>query len=157
LILGMTNSLDMPTRQSFVVEMVGRRDLPNGVALNSSIFNLARILGPGLGGLIIAFSDETTLFLLNALSFIAVIAGLLMIRVRDLHVTPRYTAENNAHIKTWQSLREGIDYIRRTPSVLLIILVVGSVSLFGINFNVVLPLFATDVLNVGPIGYGFLS
>ena len=80
LLLGITNSLDMPTRQAFVVEMVGREDLPNGVALNSSIFNLARILGPGMGGLIIAFSGVTTLFLLNALSFIAVIGGLLMMR-----------------------------------------------------------------------------
>jgi MFS family permease len=157
LLLGVTNSFDMPTRQAFVVEMVGREDLPNAVALNSSIFNLARILGPGMGGLLIAFSGVTTLFLINALSFIAVIIGLLMIRVDELHAVLRRVGANDARTKTWQSLREGITYIRRTPSVLLIILVVGMVSLFGINFNVVLPIFATEVLNVGAIGYGLLS
>lgn len=156
LVLGLTNSLDMPTRQAFVVEMVGREDLPNAVALNSSIFNLARILGPGLAGLIIAFSGVTTLFLLNALSFIPVIGGLFLIRVHELHAQPRRVSEEE-RTKTWQSLREGIGYIRRTPAVLLIILVVGMVSLFGINFNVVLPLFATEVLNVGSIGFGFIS
>ncbi|HEX7734229.1 MAG TPA: MFS transporter [Ktedonobacteraceae bacterium] len=157
LLLGTTNSFDMPTRQSFVVEMVGREDLPNAVALNSSIFNLARILGPGMGGLVIAFSNVTTLFLLNALSFIAVIISLSMIHGRELHSVSRRTNERGGHVKTWQSLGEGMAYIKRTPSVLLIILVVGTVSLFGINFNVVLPLFADQVLNVGAIGYGLLS
>jgi MFS family permease len=157
LMLGITNSLDMPTRQAFVVEMVGREDLPNAVALNSSIFNLARIVGPGLGGLIIALSGVTTLFLLNALSFIAVIGGLAMIRNSELHAVAKRIGEDGARTKTWQSLGEGMSYIRRTPSVLLIILVVGLVSLFGINFNVVLPLFATEVLNVGAVGFGLLS
>jgi MFS family permease len=157
LLLGITNSLDMPTRQAFVVEMVGREDLPNAVALNSSIFNLARILGPSMGGLIIAFSGVTTLFLLNALSFIAVIGGLLMIRNKELHAAPKRAMFNGAPTKTWRSMGEGMAYIRRTPSVLLIILVIGTVSLFGINFNVVLPLFATEVLNVGAIGFGLLS
>ncbi len=156
LMLGTTNSLDMPTRQAFGVEMVGREDLPNAVALNSSIFNLARILGPSIAGLIIAFSGVTSLFLFNALSFIAVIAGLAMIRTKELRAQPKRLAAGERS-KTWKSLREGIAYIHRTPSVLLVILVVGTVSLFGINFNVVLPLFATEVLNVGSIGFGFLS
>src|SRR5205814_10345306 len=72
-LLGLTNSVDMPTRQAFVVEMVGREDLPNAIALNSSVFNMARVVGPGLGGLIIAFLGIAPLFLLNAISFIAVI------------------------------------------------------------------------------------
>lgn len=156
LLLGITNSLDMPTRQAFGVELVGREDLPNAVALNSSVFNLARILGPGIAGLIIAFSGVTSLFLFNALSFIAVIAGLAMIRTRELHAQPQRLAAGDRS-KTWQSLREGVAYIRQAPSILLVILVVGMVSLFGINFNVVLPLFATVVLNVGSIGFGFLS
>lgn len=156
LMLGTTNSLDMPARQSFVVEMVGRADLPNAVALNSSIFNLARIIGPGLAGIIIAISNVNTLFVLNAVSFIAVIAGLTLIDPDALHALADQgrTAERG---KTWQSLREGLIYIRQTPSVLLVILVVGMVSLFGINFNVVLPLFATTVLHTGAIGFGFLS
>src|SRR5258707_61465 len=157
LLLGTTNSLDMPARQSFVMEMVGRENLPNAVALNSSIFNLARILGPGIGGLIIAFSGVTTLFLLNAFSFIPVIGGLLLIHASELHTVPRQRTAHGTATRTWQSLGEGMVYIRRTPSVLLIILIVSCASLFGINFNVVLPLFATDVLNVGALGYGFLS
>src|SRR5260370_27785506 len=84
-LLGLTNSLDMPTRQAFVVEMVGREDLPNAVALNSSLFNMARILGPGLGGLIIAWLGLAPLFLLNAISFIAVIIGLALIEIKELH------------------------------------------------------------------------
>lgn len=157
LMLGMTNCLDMPTRQAFVVEMVGREDLPNAVALNSSLFNLARIVGPGIGGVIIAVSGVTTLFLLNGLSFIAVLVGLALINVHELRAQAVKHTKPGEHQKTWQSLSEGITYIRRTPSILLVILVVGLISLFGINFNVVLPLFATDVLHSGAIGFGFLS
>jgi MFS family permease len=157
LLLGTTNSLDMPTRQAFVVEMVGREDLPNAVALNSSIFNLARIVGPSIAGLLIAFSGLPTLFLLNSLSFIAVIGSLLMIRNSELRTVLKHLEANGKPTKTWQSLGEGIAYIRRTPSVLLIIVLVGVVSLFGLNFNVILPLYATDVLNVGSIGFGLLS
>ncbi len=153
-LLGTTNALDMPTRQAFVVEMVGREDLPNAVALNSSIFNMARIVGPGIGGLIIASLGIAPLFLMNAISFIPVIIGLTLIDITRLHATSRI---GHVQQKTWQSLREGMHYIRVTPSVLLIIAVIGVVSLFGINFNVVLPLFATDVLHVGAEGFGFIS
>jgi MFS family permease len=158
-LLGLTNSLDMPTRQAFVVEMVGREDLPNAVALNSSLFNIARILGPGLGGLLIAWLGLAPLFLLNAISFIAVIIGLALIEIKELH-TPvmRSTLMKDAPKQsTLQSLREGLAYVAHTPSVLLIIAVIGVISLFGINFNVVLPLFATDVLHSGPQGFGFIS
>src|SRR5213082_3295184 len=86
-LLGLTNSIDMPTRQAFVVEMVGREDLPNAIALNSSLFNLARVLGPGLGGLIIAWLGVAPLFLLNAISFIAVIVGLALIDMKQLHAS----------------------------------------------------------------------
>src|SRR5256885_2982160 len=89
-LLGLTNSVDMPTRQAFVVEMVGREDLPNAIALNSSVFNLARVVGPGLGGLIIAWQGEASLFLLNALSFIPVIAGLSLIDLRQLHALVKH-------------------------------------------------------------------
>jgi MFS family permease len=83
-LLGLTNALDMPTRQAFVPEMVGLDDLPNAIALNSSLFNLARVLGPGLGGLLIAWLGVAPLFLLNAISFIAVIFGLALIDIRKL-------------------------------------------------------------------------
>jgi MFS family permease len=158
-LLGLTNSLDMPTRQAFVVEMVGREDLPNAVALNSSLFNLARIVGPGLGGLIIAWLGVAPLFLLNAISFIPVIAGIALIDMRQLHasVKPSDLLKDAPRKSTIQSLREGLAYVMRTPAVLLIIAVLGVISLFGINFNVVLPLFATDVLHTGPEGFGFIS
>src|SRR5712692_3385977 len=133
-LLGLTNSLDMPTRQAFVVEMVGREDLPNAVALNSSLFNMARILGPGIGGLIIAWLGVAPLFLLNAISFIAVIIGLGLIDMGKLYgLVPRA-----GQAPPLQSLREGLHYVRTTPSVLLVIAVIGAISLFGINFNVVL-------------------
>src|SRR5216684_1414044 len=93
-LLGLTNSLDMPTRQAFVVEMVGREDLPNAIALNSSLFNMARILGPGLGGLLIAWLGVAPLFLLNAISFLPVIAGLFMIRDKELFRHAELIKEN---------------------------------------------------------------
>jgi len=157
LMLGITNALDMPTRQAFVVEMVGREDLPNAVALNSSLFNMARIVGPGLGGVLIAWLGVTPLFLLNAVSFVPVLIGLAMIDVKQLHSHARPVVAGVSRQTTMQSLREGLTYIAKTPSVLLIIVVIGLVSLFGINFNVVLPLFATDVLRAGPAGFGLLT
>jgi MFS family permease len=157
LLLGLTNSLDRPTRQAFVVEMVGREDLPNAIALNSSISTLARIAGPGLGGMIIAASSVTLLFLLNALSFLPVLVGLVLIKRSALHTRTSRPVGAGERQSTWQSLREGLNYVWRTPAVLLMILVAGLVLLFGSNFNVVLPLFATDVLHIGAAGFGFLS
>lgn len=155
MLLGLTNAVDMPTRQAFVAEMVSREDLPNAIALNSSLFNMARIVGPGLGGLIIAAFGETPLFLLNAISFLPVIVGLALIDLRQLYIAKPPTRAQSQGIV--ESLQEGFAYIARTPSVRLIIIVIGIVSLFGINFNVMLPLFATDVLHAGPTGFGFLS
>ncbi len=154
-LLGLTNAVDMPTRQAFVGEMVGRDDLPNAVALNSSIFNMARVVGPGIGGLIIAWLGIAPLFLLNALSFIPVIIGLAMIDLKQLYASHRQ--QTAAKVGTLRSIRDGLAYIRITPVVLLVITVIGTISLFGINFNVVLPLFATSVLNAGPAGFGLLS
>jgi MFS family permease len=155
-LLGMTQALDTPTRQAFVGEMVGREDLPNAIALNSSLVNMARVLGPGLGGLLIAWLDVAPLFLLNAISFIAVIIGLAMIEQRTLHALPQRRTDDQK-LSTFQSLREGLFYVRHMPTVLLVICVVGVVALFGINFNVMLPLYATDVFHVGSVGFGFIS
>jgi MFS family permease len=157
LLLGVTNSLGRPASRSFVVELVGREDLPNAVALNSSITNLARIVGPGLGGIIIALSGVNILFLLNAISFLPVIAGLALINSRELHIREPASGSAGERQSTWQSLREGLAYVWKTPAVLLVMLVVGLVLLFGSNFNVVLPLLVTDVLHVGAQGFGFLS
>jgi MFS family permease len=157
LLLGLTNSLYLPASRAFVIEMVGREDLPNAVALNSSLSTLARIVGPGMAGIIIAESSVTMLFLLNALSFLPVIVGLALIKRNALHAQALQHRSVDERQNTWQSLREGVAYVWKTPAVLLVIVVVGLVLLFGSNFNVVLPLFATDVLHVGATGFGFLS
>src|SRR5215469_15056649 len=109
--LGLTNSVDMPTRQAFVVEMVGREDLPNAIALNSSLFNMARIVGPGLGGLSIAWQGEASLFLLNAISFVPVITGLALIDIKRLHSQVHHKSQEQQQ-GTFQSLHEGLSYIR---------------------------------------------
>ncbi|MBO0782032.1 MAG: MFS transporter, partial [Ktedonobacteraceae bacterium] len=109
-LLGMTQALDTPTRQAFVGEMVGREDLPNAIALNSSLVNMARVLGPGLGGLLIAWLGVAPLFLLNAISFVAVIIGLFMIDQHTLHALPKRHTDA-PKISTFQSLREGLVYV----------------------------------------------
>jgi MFS family permease len=157
LLLGFNNCLDQPARLGFVVEMAGRDDLPNAIALNSSLTNLARIVGPAIGGVLIAASGVALLFLLNAVSFLAVIVALLLIDVRLLHGREDQRTVDEARQNTWQRLREGLSYVQRTTSVALVIVVVGIVLLFGSNFNVVLPLFATVVLHAGAPGFGFLS
>ena len=155
-LLGVTNSLDMPVRQAFVVEMVGRKSLPNAIALNSSSFNVTRIIGPSVAGLVIAGFGEMPLFLLNAISFIPVIISISLMRDAELQYQPQTKSEEERQ-GVFQSLGEGFAYVKRTPAVFLIIAIVGVVSLFGINFNVVLPLFATTVLHSGSTGYGLIS
>lgn len=157
LLFGLTNSLSQPTSSAFVVELVGRDDLPNAVALNSTRMNLARIVGPGIGGVIIAASSVTTLFLLNALSFLAVIIGLALINTHALYAQVQPHTSTGEQQSVWRSLREGMEYVWKTPAIVLLIVVVGLVLLFGENLHVVLPLFATDVLHVGAPGFGFLS
>jgi MFS family permease len=155
--LGLTNSLSRPARQAFVVELVDRDKRPNAVALNSSLNNLARIVGPAFGGIIIAATSVTSLFLLNALSFLPLIVALALIRSRELHVPAQQRPDDAQRLGTLHSVRDGLSYIRRTPAVLLVISVVGLVLLFGSNFGVVLPFIATDILQAGPQGLGFLS
>ena len=163
MLLGLTSCLDQPARSAFIVEMVGREDLSNAVALNSSLLSLTRIVGPGFAGVIIAASGVTQLFLLNALSFLAMIVALALIDTSALFAQALRSGSKSdpeGEVKpqnTWQSLREGVDYVMKAPSIVLLILVVGLVLLFGANYNVVLPLFATDVLHVGARGFGFLS
>ncbi|HLV97818.1 MAG TPA: MFS transporter [Ktedonobacterales bacterium] len=164
-LLGITSSLDRPTRSAFVVEMVGREDLPNAVALSSMLTNLASVVGPGFGGILIAAANGVApLFLLNALSFLAAIGGLALMKPGEFYAQARQpsstgtqAADAGERQSTWQSLREGVAYVWQTPVVLLLTLVVGLVLLLGANYNVVLPLFATNVLHTGATGYGFLS
>ncbi len=157
ILLGLTNSLTMPTSQAFVAELVGRENLPNAVGLNSSLTNLTRIIGPAIGGFIIAESGVTLLFLLNALSFLAVLVALALIDKKSLYTQAFQLIPAGERQSTWHSLREGLTYVWKTPVVLLAIVVGGLVLLFGSNFDVFLPLFATNVLSVGATGFGMLS
>ncbi len=153
--LGFVNAVDMPTRQAFAVEMVGRRDIGNAVALNSAMFNSARIVGPAIGGLAIGAFGVATAFLLNGLSFLAVIAGLLLMRESELHTPPRIARPSTVS-GVVHNLGEGLHYVGRTHTVLLAITVIGLVSTFGMNFSVLTPPLAVDVLHSDAAGYGFL-
>lgn len=148
-LLGTVNAFDAPARQAFTVEMVGREDLLNAIALNSSVFNGARTVGPAVAGVVVAAIGEGPAFLLNALSFVAVIAGLLLMRL------PPFTAPEGG--RRGQQLREGLAYIAREPRVLALLTQVGAVSLFGYVYIPLLPYFARDVLGLGASGLGWLS
>ncbi len=156
LALGFVNAVDMPTRQSFVVEMVGREDIANAIALNSAVFNGARIIGPAVAGVLVAVVGTGLCFLLNSLSYVAVVAGLLMMRDSELVPSQRLAMPRSIS-EVRANLAEGISYVWRTPLVLLVVVTVGIVSTFGMNFNVVLPAMAGGVLNVGSVGFGMMS
>jgi MFS family permease len=154
-LLGLVNAVDMPSRQSFVVEMVGGDDVANAIALNSAVFNGARIIGPAIGGVLIAVLGTSLCFILNGLSYGAVVIGLLAMRDSELRPADRLAMPRNlAAIR--ENLGEGLRYVSRTPVVLLAISVIGFVATFGMNFNVILPVMAATVLNVGPNGFGYL-
>jgi MFS family permease len=153
--LGIANALEMPTRQAFVIEMVGRNDIANAVALNSAAFNGSRIVGPAIAGLLIAFVDLPTAFILNGLSYLAAIGALLAIDPSTLHGRPRRQLGRSLGA-IGRQLGEGLRYVRQTPSVLLPLSVLGLVSTAGMNFQVLIPVMARDVLFVGAQGFGFL-
>ena len=156
-LLGLVNALDMPTRQAFISEMVPTNYLLNAVSLNSVQFNVARILGPAVAGALIALLGVPTLFLLNAISFIAVIIGLLMMREAELVPIPR-SASMDAHgLRRLRAIGDGARFIWNTPSVRVTFLLLTVVGTLGFNFNVSLPLEATGVLHAGPTVFGLLS
>lgn len=148
-LLGTANAFDGPARQSFTVEMVGREDLLNAIALNSSIFNASRMVGPAVAGIVVALVGEGPAFALNAASFIFVIAGLLMMRL------PPFTRPAGA-ARSGQ-LRAGLAYIADEPRVRALLLLAGSISLFCFVHIPLLPIFARDVLGQGAMGLGALS
>jgi MFS family permease len=156
-ILGITNAVDMPTRQAFTVEMVGREDVANAVALNSAIFNGARIIGPAIAGLTIGFfgGDVAIAFLINGISFLAVIVAYAAMRQEDLKAMPLIARPHSVR-EVGASLAEGLRYVRRTELVLLATVTVGLVSTFGMNFGVTIPALAREVLRTDATGYGFL-
>ena len=149
-ILGVANTVDMPARQAFIIEMVGKEDLMNAIALNSSIFNAARAVGPAVAGLLIGALGTGACFFANGLSYLAVILGLWLIRFDE----PRTTRQGDYHIIA--DIREAMGYIRKTPVVLVTILLVAVVTIFGTNFNVLVPVFARQELHRDAASFGFL-
>ncbi len=155
LVIGVVNSIDMPVRQAFVVEMVGRDDIGNAVALNSAMFNGARIVGPAVAGLTIGAVGVGAAFVIDAVSFLAVIFALFAMHENELQ-SPTRIARPDSLAGVMSQLREGLHYVRITPVVLLAMLVLGLVATVGMNFGVIIPAYAQDVLDSGASGYGFL-
>lgn len=148
--LGLINAVDAPARQAFVVEMVDKKeDLGNAIALNSVIFNSARLVGPFVAGILIAFAGEAVCFLINGISFIPVIAALLAMKIM-----PKYL--NAKKVDIFKELKEGFDYTFGFAPIRLILLLLALVSLMGVPYVVLMPIFATEVLKGGPHTLGFL-
>ncbi len=152
-VLGLSNAFDQPTRQAFVMEMVGREDLMNAVALNSGMFNGARLVGPAIGGFVIAAVGVKAAFLINGISYVPVLIGLFMMDTSKLFAIPRKVTK----IDPIGELREGLSYAFRTPSALLIIILVAIIGTFGYNFTVMLPLVTRYVLDSGEVTLGFMT
>lgn len=150
LILGFTNTFDMPARQSFTVEMAGREDLMNAIALNSATFNLARILGPSIGALFMAYFGAGWCFFFNGLSFIAVIFGLLQIKVEP------YVRKKNEDSNIVGEILDGLKYIFGNDKLIQTILMVTIIGIFAFNYNVLVPTFTKVVLHSDEKTYGLL-
>jgi MFS family permease len=143
---------DVPARQNLTVQMVGRDELPNAIALNSSLFNTARILGPALAGMVIAAVGTGWCFAINSLSFLAVLAGLLAMRTTEL-----YPLQGRTRPTLWQGTRDGIDYVRNSRSLLVLLGIAAVAMAFSMNVNVLLPVLATQTLHAGPQTFGIIS
>jgi MFS family permease len=150
---GIVLVLDAPSRQALTFRMVGRDELRNAVALNSSLFNAARIVGPGIGGVLIAAVGVGPAFAVNAASFIAVLVGLLLMNPRDLVRFDR-APERPTLVR---GLREGVAYARRSPHVRLVLVMLVAISTIAMNFNVLLPVLARRTLDSGPGVLGLIG
>ncbi len=148
-LLGVVNAFDIPARQAFLVELVGRADLMNAIALNSSMFNGARIIGPALAGLLVASIGEGWCFFLNAISYIAVLAGLLL-------MSPRPVVSRPSGGTALGRVFEGLQFAARTAPIREILMLLGLVSLAGMPYAVLMPIFADQILHTGARGLGVL-
>lgn len=147
--LGVVNAFDIPARQAFVVEMVGRDDLLNAIALNSSMVNGARVVGPAVAGILVAAVGEGWCFLVNGVSYVAVITGLLLMEV------PKTTRDRGPHSPV-QATIAGFQFAARTPPVRAVLLLLGLVSFAGMPYAVLMPVFAESILHGGARGLGTL-
>jgi MFS family permease len=147
-LFGMVNAFDLPARQTFLVEMVGKEDLSNAIALNSAAFNAARVVGPALAGILVATMGEDGCFWLNAVSYIAVIIGLWQIHVARSQAAP--------HAGALEHLREGIAYAWGNEPIRNLLVLLGVTAGFGFQYMILLPVYTRDLLHAGPQVYGLL-
>jgi len=151
IVLGIINAFDLPARQSMVNEMVNRKeDLPNAIALNSSMGKLAWLIGPALSGIVLEKAGAGTCFMINAISYVAVITSLLLIKF------PAYIPHSNSQ-KVLTEFKEGFVYLKKTPSIGIIILMLGCVSLLVFPFNTLLPVYAKVIFNGNASTFGYLN
>ena len=148
-LVGIVNAFDVPIRQAFFVEMVGKEDLPNAIALNSSIFNGARVVGPAIAGFAIAWIGAGWCFFLNGLSFFAVILALLAMRIQPQERKPSTESP-------LQSLLEGFRFAMKDRPIRSALLLLSLLSLLGLQYSVFMPIFANDILHAGARGLGLL-
>ena len=149
-LLGIASAFDIPMRQSFVVEMVGKDDLMNAIALNSSLFNGARVIGPAIAGFLIGAVGIAWCYFLNGLSYVAVIAGLLMMRLPAYKRPPQTTS-------SWTGFREVLAYLKNDKKMRTLMVLTAVLSVFGFPYISMMPVFARDVLHRGAGGYGALT
>jgi MFS family permease len=148
-LLGIVNAFDVPARQSFLIEMVGREDLLNAIALNSSMFNGARVAGPAIAGILVALVGEGWCFLLNGISYLAVIAGLFLMRIQK-------TKPVHDGAAPLEKLREGFRFARHTKPIRALLGLVAIVSFMALPYTVLMPIFAVKILHGGASAYGTL-
>jgi MFS family permease len=149
---GIALAFDAPGRQSLTFQLVGPRELPNAVALNAGLFNGSRVVGPAIAGVIIAVAGTGICFVLNAISFLAVLAALALLRTSELH-----QVERDPTARLVDGTRRALAFVRHDPELRLVLVVVTIVSTVGFNFHVLVPLLAAETLHVGPEGFGLLS
>ncbi len=149
MVLGTASAFEVPTRQAWFVELVGPQDLPNAIALNSSAFNASRVVGPAVAGWLIGVAGVAAAFWANAASYLAVIVGLLMIRLPPFQRWERTAS-------AFEELREGLEFIRGNRLVRTLVWLIAAMSITALPFAMLLPVFARDVLRVGAPGLGWL-
>lgn len=149
-LMGVVNAFEIPARQAFLVEMVGREDMLNAIALNSSMFNGARIVGPAVAGVLVAAVGEGWCFFINGVSYLAVLGGLLAMRLGPRAPAPSAGGSALGHVA------EGFRYVARTAPIRALLLLLGLVSLMGMPYSVLMPIIADRVLHGGPLGLGIL-
>ncbi|WP_315674231.1 MFS transporter [Clostridium sp. 19966] len=150
LILGIVNTLDNPARQSFIVELVGKKDLMNAISLNSATFNLARIIGPAFGAMLISYLGISWCFMLNGLSFIAVLIGLIRIDV------PYKKEVKTEKTNMLGEIKDGFSYVRSESSIIEVLIFIFIMGIFAYNFNVLIPVYTVHILKMDAQSYGFL-